>query len=487
MTNTINNTNNTTNENNALTNNAIHQIPEVPAYLKDDFKPVELQPNNLTPQTTPILIGHQLPMPMPTSFGENETIPNDTEIIKFPEFIDVEQSEGGKLRPVGTMSNAKILLDFLGITYKYDCILKTADLDVKGIDKNTDDAFNSQVAKIKSEFIKYSLPVSVVDNYLSAIIDQSSYNPLQEMLRSNEWDGVDRISLLVDTLKSNDEQFYKKFIITMWLIQCVAAWDYIKECPNSDALARFESVLVLVGEQGVTKTKWFENLLPKPLRKYINTGVHLDTHNKDSVKLAITAGITELGELDSTFSKDIASLKAFMSKPVDKMRLPYARAEVEYKRRTSFGASVNDTGFLIDPTGNRRFLPIEINDIDEDLLKSIDKSQLFAQAFSLYKNGEKWWIDKKIDTEVYDYLHLKHAQHMEVSAESEIVEKVLSNTLENEEPLVKMLPLEWKSSTEIAQFYKLPVSAKKKISFIKQALIKANIERKGSNFHVRLI
>ena len=73
----------------------------------------------------------------------------------------------------------------------------------------------------------------------------------------------------------------------------------------------------------------------------VNEGHLLDPTNKDSVKLAISAWITELGEIDATFRKaDIAALKAFISKRVDKFRRPYAMSDSAYPRQTIFVGTV---------------------------------------------------------------------------------------------------------------------------------------------------
>ena len=407
------------------------------------------------------------------------------QLLQYPEFPDANKLPDGKLIPLNTMNNLKALLVFLGIDYEYDVILKNTTLKIDALKQGTDDMINSQFAYIRSQCVIYGLSINTVDTYLLALIDQSSSNPLMDMVKSTEWDGEDRITQVSDCFVTNDEGFYVKHVTAMWLIQCVAAWDYLENCPNEDALPRFESVLVLVGEQGLSKTKFYEGLLPKDYRKYITTGTHLDTHNKDSIKLAITAGITELGELDSTFTKDIGSLKAFMSKPIDRMRLPYARSEIEYKRRTSFGASVNASDFLVDRSGNRRFLPTQLEDILEEKFQNIDKYQLFSQVYHEYTNGKRWWIDKKLDKEVYDYLNQKHTEHLTVSAEDEIVEKVIINTLNSDKhPIFK---LEWKSATDIARFYGFPITKRAGISSIKKQLINAKIERKGSNFKVFLM
>jgi len=423
--------------------------------------------------------------------------------ILFPDFKYVD----GEIRLLNTIDNLAVFLKYMNIDVRYDEILKEgvikAESNHNGFNKQTDDMVNSQFIKIKSEAIKVGLPEKIIE-YLPAIIDNNSYNPLMDMVKSKEWNGVDRVSEVISCLKSNDPEVYVNQILTLWLLQTIAAWDYVKDTPREDALPRFESVLVLVGGQGLSKTKFFEGLLPKELRKYVRAGVHLDTHSKDSIKLAICAGITELGELDSTFTKDIASLKAFMSLSTDRFRLPYARSESSFLRRTSFGASVNDTNFLVDPTGNRRFQPVALESIDYEKYMKIDKQQLWAQVYDMYKSGEKWWIDEREDKELYEMLNQKHNQHMMISPVDDIIEKVIADTLGTgnaiqSDPLGILPPQAinnidfthtdyvWKTSVEISSHFKLPIGKRGNLTKIKNALKEAGIEQKGNTFKVRLV
>ncbi|MFA6138739.1 MAG: VapE domain-containing protein [Sulfurimonas sp.] len=421
--------------------------------------------------------------------------------IPFPDYRYVD----GEIRLLNTIDNLDIFLKYMKIDVKYDEILKEGMIRVENdnsdFNKDTDDKINSQFIKIKSEAIKVGLPERIIE-YLPALIDNNSVNPIMDMVKSKEWDGKDRVSEAISCLKSDDEGVYVTRIITLWFLQCIAAWDYIKSTPLENALARFESVLVFVGSQGLSKTKYLEGLIPKDLSKYVKAGVCLDVHDKDSIKIAICSAICELGELDSTFLRDIGALKAFMSLANDKFRLPYARSESNFRRRTSFCASVNDTSFLVDPTGNRRFQPIALIGIDYEKFMKIDKQQLWAQVYTMYLSGEKWWIDEYLDAELYAMLNKKHIEHMNVTAVEDIIEKVIRDTkgpANNfiSDPLgLGMTPppfptdsngLVYRTATEIANHYKIPSTKRGVIGKIKQSLLAAGIQNNGNTFNVRLV
>ncbi len=402
--------------------------------------------------------------------------------VKFPDII---KNDSG-ITVQNTMTNLEALINHLNIELKYDEILKKAVINIPDLQIDTNNEMNTKLAWIKSEGVKVGLPERCVDEYLGALIDLASENPLLDMITSKEWDGKDRIQELVDCIITEDDKDYVYEVNKRWLIQCVAAWDYARNFPIDGVMPRFEQVLTFVGDQGKNKTKFFESLLPKCYRKYMIAGHHLDTHNKDSIKIAVSAGITELGELDSTFKKDIASLKAFLSLSVDILRLPYAKVESSFKRQTSFCASVNSDAFLVDETGNRRYLPIKILQILFDMLLKINKQQLFAQAYHEYISGTRWWIDPELDIKIQEYLLKKHKKHIILNAEDDIIEKVIQDTKEALNTYQLSPSLAFKTATEITTHFKLDTKKRGVISKIKEELIKAGIEYKHPNFRVML-
>ena len=162
-------------------------------------------------------------------------------------------------------------------------------------------------------------------------------------------------------------------------------------CKPSGFKAR--GVLTFQGPQGLGKTSWVSALVSdEALREMvIKVDHHLDGANKDSILGAISHWIVEIGELDSSFKKDIARLKGFLTSDSDKVRRPYARTEAEYPRRTVFCATVNETNFLVDMTGNSRWWTIPVTKIN--FRHAIDMQQVLAQLAVDFNNGAQWWLD----------------------------------------------------------------------------------------------
>jgi predicted P-loop ATPase len=131
----------------------------------------------------------------------------------------------------------------------------------------------------------------------------------------------------------------------------------------------------------------------------VRTGHHLDPHSKDSVKIALSHWIVELGEIGGTMRRsDQDALKAFLSQTVDNIRLPYADAESVFRRRTVFVGSVNEGEFLSDPTGSSRYWVLPVKRLDHE--HHIDMQQVFAQAYAAWKQGETHFMAQEEMVEV---------------------------------------------------------------------------------------
>jgi predicted P-loop ATPase len=113
---------------------------------------------------------------------------------------------------------------------------------------------------------------------------------------------------------------------------------------------------------------------------------------KDAAMQISGAWIIELSELDSISRRDVASVKAFISRPIDRFRRPYGRSVIEQSRQCVFAGTTNLSEYLRDETGGRRFWPIRCTTINIEAL-SAARDQLWAEAFRRYNAGEHWWLD----------------------------------------------------------------------------------------------
>lgn len=218
-----------------------------------------------------------------------------------------------------------------------------------------------------------------VRHLLVVIAMRSSYHPMQEWIDSHKWDGKDRIGDLVATVPVEDANQWGVYL-RKWMFQvCEAVYGEDGNCYS------LPHVLVFTGAQGLGKTSWLKTLAPKDF-VCTEAELALNTANaKDSLIHVLGYPIVELGEIDSSFKKsDVSALKVMLSRPVDEIRRPYARAPEKNKRRTVFFGTVNHEEFLVDQSGSRRFWPVNVTGLI-NIKHGIDVGQLWAQV------AEEFW------------------------------------------------------------------------------------------------
>jgi len=310
-----------------------------------------------------------------------------------------------------TIENVAYMLMQAGITVRYNVIKKKLEISVPGHCGTADNRDNATMSAILSLASLNGLAVGLVPQFVEVIGDVNAYNPVADWINSASWDGCDRLQALYDTVQT--APYYpiemKEVLLRKWLLSAVAA--VIK--PDF----RTRGVLTLQGPQGAGKTSWVLSLVSDPeLRaQCVKVDHHLDSSNKDSIIGAITHWLVEVGELDSSFKKDVARLKGFLTANFDKVRRPYARVDAEYPRRTVFIATVNEKNFLVDTTGNSRFWTIAVQKLDFN--HGINMQQLYAQLAVQLAAGAEWWLTDDEEAQVAQL----NAPHQSISVIEDLV------------------------------------------------------------------
>ena len=306
-------------------------------------------------------------------------------------FPNQDTRDNGKLP--ATIPNLMHLLAGYGINVRYNVIGKKLEILIPGASGCPDNADNSALAQIISLATLNNIPIGQVTGYLEAIGDRNQYSPVADWITGELWDGVDRLQELYDTLDVREgfPKTLRDLLLHRWLLSAVAA-------ALKSGGFRARGVLTLQGPQSIGKTAWISALVPDSLLRdsVIKLDHHLDAGNKDSQITAICHWIVEVGELDSSFRKDIARLKGFITSDRDKVRRPYGRTDSAYQRRTVFCATVNDPNFLVDDSGNTRWWTIPVTSINYD--HGIDMQQVFAQLAVDFDKGV-YFIHRKEDEE----------------------------------------------------------------------------------------
>jgi hypothetical protein len=228
---------------------------------------------------------------------------------------------------------------------------------------------------------------------LRALVTSGSlnrYHPIKEYFESLAWDGDDHIAALAsyvtdahDPITYQDGKRRSVFhaVMNRWFTGAVAK---IYEPDMAQNI-----VPIYDSGQGIGKSVFVQSMCPLP-KLFIEKSI--DPGNKDFDSHLVNNFIWEIPELGAMMRKaDREALKAFLTAKQVTFRPPYARKAIQKPATASFIGTVNSEGALLsDPTGHRRFFPIEIKAINYAYRANVDIDQVWAQATAQYKAGQTW-------------------------------------------------------------------------------------------------
>ena len=345
-------------------------------------------------------------------------------------------------RPPATIANIEHLLNYAGIKVRYNEISKRDEILIPSKTGSKDNGDNVTLTYIISLAAEHHIPTGNVPGFVEAIANKNAFNPVRDWITSKPWDGKDRLPEVYLTVVQAEgyPDSLKHVILRKWLRSVAAA--------ATRPSFRSRGVLTLQGAQGAGKSSWIRALISDQdlADSVIKLGHHMDPSSKDSLIGAICFAITEIGELDSSFKKDIARLKGFLTDDTDRVRRPYDRRESSYPRRTVFAATVNEHQFLQDPTGNTRFWTIPVASLDWQ--HQIDMQQVFAQLAQEVEEGQTWWLGANEEGLLNDL----NSRHSTVSPVAEkLAEKIDFDSI-GTEGLAAM------SATEVLEWLEFPLT-----------------------------
>ena len=236
-------------------------------------------------------------------------------------------------------------------------------------------------------------PVRVQDIFRVIESDYvAEYNPFAFYLeRLPPWNGNEDhilgLSLSVNVKGDNDEQFLFAEYLKKWLVGMVAGWVNPQVVNNV--------ILVLIGPQGAYKTTWFNYLLPPELRRYFYTKTNASRMSKDDLLVLAQYGLVCCEELDTMRPSELNQLKAAVTMLSVDERAAYARYHEHRPHIASFCGTGNSLQFLSDPTGNRRWLPFEVDSIEPPHDNPLDYNGIYSQAYALYRQGFRYWFTQQ--------------------------------------------------------------------------------------------
>lgn len=229
---------------------------------------------------------------------------------------------------------------------------------------------------------------------LNMVAAKRKHHPIRDYLNGlPAWDGEVRLDrLLVDYLGAEDTAYVRA--ITRKTLVAAVARVFVPGI-------KFDSVLVMDGPQEKGKSTLFNRLAGDA---WFNDGLTLtDMQDKTGAEKLQGYWIMEIGELTGMRKSDIDSVKSFISRRDDKYRASYGRVVESHPRQSIIVATVNGTGgFLRDPTGNRRFWPVNTPGGTTrhawDLTET-DVVQIWAEAMVRWKEGERLFLEGDVKLE----------------------------------------------------------------------------------------
>lgn len=217
------------------------------------------------------------------------------------------------------------------------------------------------------------------------------FNPVAIYLNSLEWDGVPRLdTIYIDYLGAEDCAFIRTITRKAFVAAIARAM--------TQSGVKFDWMTVVCGREGIGKSTLFSKLGKEWFTDSIKT-----FEGKEAEEIIEGRWIVEIAELQALNKADINRVKQFLSKVGDQYRAAYGRHVKTQIRRCVFFGTTNDHEYLRDPTGGRRFWPVDAHvqaptkDIFRDLDGEID--QIWAEAVMRWRLGESLFLSKEMEKE----------------------------------------------------------------------------------------
>jgi len=239
-----------------------------------------------------------------------------------------------------------------------------------------------------------------IDDSLSLELQKQSFHPIKDYLNEVTWDDEKRVDTLLIDYFGADDNIYTREAIRKWLLGAVNRI-FRPGC-------KFDLVLTLVGDQGTNKSTFFSKLGGPWF-----SDTFMTVQGKEALEQIQGAWIIEMAELAGLRKAEVEAVKHFITKQEDQFRPAYARSSETFKRQCVFAGTTNEKDFLNDPSGNRRFIPIDVNAdrATKDVWKHLDDEidQIWAEVMTMYAKKEETILSEDAK-KIAENEQVKHSQ-----------------------------------------------------------------------------
>ena len=305
---------------------------------------------------------------------------------------DVDNSSGHVDKDSKELSdNIMSMIGFLCKKYdfRYNSVMKFTEYRPKDKDYWGFQPVDARVQKrmtLEVQLANIRVSIKDVRNYLESDL-LSTYNPVENFLFKcmGKWDGKDHIRSLARTVPT-DNPHWEDWFYT-WFLAMVDQWRTYSHRKYGNSVAP-----LLISKQGYNKSTFCRSLVPPELQWGYNDNLVLSEKRQvlQAMCQALVINLDEFNQISPQVQQGF--LKNIIQLPSVKMKPPYGSHVQEFPRMASFIATSNMEDILSDPSGNRRFLGVELTGpIDVSQLPNYE--QLYAQALSALQAGEKTYFD----------------------------------------------------------------------------------------------
>lgn len=253
---------------------------------------------------------------------------------------------------------------------------------------------------------------------LDVVCKNATQHPVRLYFDNLEWDGRPRLDTwLRDYCDAKAES--NDYLAAVGACMFKAS---VKRIYNPGE--KFDHMLVLEGKQAAGKSTLLKEIATFNGVSYFSDHVgfshigdkHLASHLQGKL-------ILEFAELDGLSTKDRNKIKSWITKTDDEVMPKYSNEIKTFKRQFILTGSTNDSSWMTDPTGNRRFWPVKVGDIDVKGVADV-KEQLWAEAVHRVKAGELHYIET--DDPVYKHAELEQAGRLSGHVWQETIEDYIA-------------------------------------------------------------
>ena len=273
--------------------------------------------------------------------------------------------------------------------FRYNSVMKFTEYRPKDKDYWGFQPVDARVQKrmtLEVQLANIRVSIKDVRNYLESDL-LSTYNPVEDFLFkcAGKWDGKDYIRALARTVPT-DNPYWEDWFYT-WFLAMVNQWRSYSHRKYGNSVAP-----LLISKQGYNKSTFCRSLVPPELQWGYNDNLVLSEKRQvlQAMCQALLLNLDEFNQISPQVQQGF--LKNIIQLPSVKMKPPYGSHVQEFPRMASFIATSNMEDILSDPSGNRRFLGVELTGpIDVSQLPNYE--QLYAQALAALQAGEKTYFD----------------------------------------------------------------------------------------------